>query len=204
MIGIAFKLLTAWASKLASLFADGLRWLFAERHRPVLAVLLVIVALLWMENGSVKRQRDAEHDGRIAEANAHRATVQFYTDAARIADQRAKENVARVEAEYAAAAKGASDENTRLRAEFDRRLAGFMRRNAGGAAADTSGADATGLPGSPALPAGPVQEPGLALVPVTDLERCAAIAAQLIALIGYVEDVSGVAVTPVEVADRPQ
>lgn len=198
MLGIALKIAFGWGKSLMAMIGAGLRWLFAEWYRPVIAALAILVIFLWLSLGDMTKQRDDEHAALVDEQKAHATTVQFYTDAAIIAEQRAKENAARVTAEYAAAAKGASDENARLRADFDRRLAGFLRARPATAAANPGGAEATDLPGSTALPAGPMPDAGTALVPVTDLERCAAAYAQLIALIGYVQTTAAVDTAPVE------
>lgn len=183
--------LLGWGKVLGGWIAAVLKWLFSEWYRPVIAGLVIALAwVLLVTVPGLESERDSERQGKLDAMAAHNQTIANYREASAAAMAAAERHKARVEAQWRAQLEESQRENLALRADYRGRVAGFVRRQSGAAATDPGSADAAGLPGATALPAGLVPPPGTAIVPVRDLELAADAYAQLAALISWAEAVS--------------
>lgn len=181
--------LFGWGTSLGGWIAGVLKWLFKEWYRPVIAGLLIALAwLLLVTVPGLKGERDAARGDVTAERTAHEQSIANLRAASAAALAAAERNKARVEQAWRAQLEESRRENLALRAEYRGRAARFVREQAE-AAAYPGSADPAGLPDAPELPAGSVHNAASAIIPVTDLERCADAFAQLAAVIGWADAV---------------
>lgn len=117
------------------------RWLSEDWLRIVVASLCVLSAFLWWQGSRAASQRDGALEALQAEQSAHKQTEANYRIAAAQAMAEAEMNKARVETRYVEI-ENEADKN--IRAQL---AAAIDSLRAAKARADSSGSDATGLPG---------------------------------------------------------
>ena len=157
-----------------------LGWLAADARRWLALLLLCACAGLWWQNTRISHWRTMAG----VERAAHLATISGYQAAAAEAQRRAIANRDRVEAAWAAQLERAVNEKQNLERDYRQRLAVWLRQQP--PASDRRASGGADLPDAAAVSGGAVPDAAAAIVPVTDLERCAAAFAQLQALIGWV------------------
>lgn len=117
------------------------RWLSEDWLRIVVASLCVLSAFLWWQGSRAASQRDGALEALQAEQSAHKQTEVNYRVAAAQAMAEAEMNKARVETRYVEI-ENEADKN--IRAQL---AAAIDSLRAAKARADSSGSDATSLPG---------------------------------------------------------
>lgn len=148
-----------------------------------------IMLALWMRgNAANERAEDAEA-ATAAVLAAHELTTARYRQAQVSAQVLAMSRAVATEAAVELEQERAREQNRTLRADYDQRLAGWLRNNANRAPIPCGISSGTDLPTTEehlSNLAGAVPTPGTANVPVSDLRICAGSIAQLNALIDYV------------------
>lgn len=179
VIGIG-KRIMGWLS-------EAVRWLFKAWYRIAIAALLMVGVFLFLSNVSLRRQVTHWKERYTVEATAHIKTKVGYTKAQKVAAEMNKNQVERIESEYAAIAiKSESDYEKRL-ADNRAALREWMRSKTAQSSAKGAGT------GSAATVSGEVMSDATeALVPVTDLEIAADNYSQLTALIEWAKSIGKV------------
>lgn len=171
------------------------KWLTADLRNLAVAILAVCCVTLWSNAGSWERQSNRWQNAAGVEQAAHLGTILNYRIAAIHAQLMAIANRAAVEAQWRVQYQEAIHEKDVLQRDYRARLAIWLREQptATSTGSEPGGADLSAHAG---MPAGAVHDAAATLVPIADLERCAASFAQLAALIGFVEAASTVETSP--------
>lgn len=130
--------------------------------------------------------------GLKAENTELRETLAKVEQAQKLATKLAKEEKARIEADNERKAQDARELEKKLRSDYDKRLAGWLRAQAGSNTGNANLSETGETTGKPSGTGGaPDISTDYALVPVSDLSLAAEAFAKLTALQAWARDVSG-------------
>ena len=188
---IALKL---FGGKLFGIVGAVLKWLFEDIKRAIIAVALVTIFVLYTGNASLRDANRAIAQGLAVEKDAHLETIAAMAAAQIEAERLADENVNRVENEWRNRLEQANENRENIAADYRRRVAGFMRTT--GTNSRSGGTGNAALPDNAAVPGQPVPDAAFAVVPRTDLERCADAFATLAAVIAAWNELAAVPTSP--------
>ncbi|MBD3728743.1 MAG: hypothetical protein IE933_03475 [Sphingomonadales bacterium] len=182
------------------------RWIFDDwRNGPLLFFGIAFAIMVFHRAPQLEVERDAAVVGWEGEKLAHRATIENYQRAARIAQQKAEANVARVKAAQEKASQEIVDDyKARLAAARDRAARIERLRSASPAATDPGRTAAAGVPAAGAAPGRAGEAPGEDRLPsagaltAADALLCTEQAIQLDALIDWVLAQAAIDTSPSE------
>ena len=194
MIGVMLKMFGLGFSWIGKGVGSIMSWALGDMRNAIIVAFIGMFAIclfmFWLD----ERDDTLLIEQQAQEIHSNQQAFTALRIAARDAQIAADQNKARAEAEWRAKLEEASHEQIALRADYDQRIALFLRRQRAGA--NSSHGAASDLSSPAPMSDGPVQPAGIAIVPERDLNLCAAAFARAQALMDAWSQASRVQTQP--------